>query len=215
MNRTLIPAVLVIFGSGSTAWAQGGSGNPVVSLFPDQDRKADGAPDLGEGGSWQGRIRFLIGGKTLDDDNDAWDPAEAQFEVAILADFAPAGWPVRLAADLRLGTSGGTGNFWGWDSQSTTLELNPGARWIIDVGSSASLCVGGGVSFGWGRIEVDDTTDSDSGFGYWLSFGFDISASQEATIGFDYGHTHVPVRINGQDADAGGRHVGFTVGFGF
>lgn len=161
---------------------------------------------------WTGNIRIFLGGKGLDKSD--WDPVEVQSEFSILSDFGPADWPVHFAADLRFGASN-TETFAGLDVQSTSWEFNLGVRKIFNPESDVRPYVGGGLAFGGAELELGGSRESDSGAGLWVDFGIDFTITAPMTIGLELCWSSIPITVAGVDTDAGGFHLGLTIGFSF
>jgi hypothetical protein len=214
--RLVVPAVFMCWGSVALAQtaltSTQGAGSLDGFSIAEQDRDRDRRREGYVVGLWSGNIRLFFGGKALDE-ND-WEPVETQGEFAILSDFGPAEWPVRLAVDLRFGASEEE-TFAGLDAMSTSWELNIGVRRIFETGTSVSPYLGGGLAFGGAEFELGSASESDAGVGIWLDFGVDFGVGGGVTLGFEFGFSFIPIEIVGVDTDAGGGHFGFTIGFGF
>jgi hypothetical protein len=214
MKRITIPAALaLVFISGSPAFAQTpapapGSWNLLDASLPDQDRHHR---DRGEPVVLfpRGTARIFLGWKALDEHD--WDPVESQGEFAILTDFGPEEWPVRLAADLRFGAE--EERFLGVDATSFSWELNLGVRQVFDTKSPVRPYFGGGVSIGGATLDLDSDSDSDSGMGLWIDFGVDIDLGGPVSLGLELCFSLIPIDIAGEATNAGGVHFGITVGF--
>jgi opacity protein-like surface antigen len=161
---------------------------------------------------WTGNIRVFLGGKGLDKAD--WEPVEIQNEFAILSDFGPSQWPVHMAVDLRFGASD-TEDFLGLDVQSASWELNLGVRYVFYPEMPVRPYVGGGLAFGGAEIDLDGDTESDSGAGIWIDFGVDFSIGGPMTLGLELAWSSIPITVAGVDTDAGGFHLGLTIGFSF
>ncbi len=217
MNRVAVLAVFVACcgteARGQTAqppmWTIDSAGG--ISLL-DQDTSRSSGRSGQEQGLWKGTIRIFLGAKALDEVD--WEPVESQGEFAILTDFGPEEWPIRMAVDLRLGASQ-VEDFLGFDILSTSWELNLGVRRVFETGSSVKPYIGGGLSLGGAELELDGVGESGSGVGLWLDVGVDFGLGGSVSLGFELAFSFIPVEIVGIDTDAGGGHFGFTLGFDF
>lgn len=208
MKRITLPAALaLVFVVGSEAFAQA-----PVSLdlwVPDQDRHRRRRDEY-QAFIPRGTARIFLGWKALDEGD--WEPVESQGEFAILTDFGPDEWPIRMAADLRLAASEEE-DVDGLDVTSLSWELNLGVRQIFETGTPVRPYIGGGLAIGGAEMDIEVDSDSDVGIGLWIDFGVDFNLGGPISVGLELCFSLIPIEIAGVDTNAGGVHLGFTVGF--
>jgi hypothetical protein len=192
--KKLVTVLAVVLAAASPAFAQdrGHHHDHVEFLIP------------------QGTARIFLGWKGLDQDD--WEPVESQGEFAILADFGPPEWPVRLAVDLRFAASAEE-DVDGLDAVSASWELNFGVRQIFETGTNVRPFIGGGLSLGGAALDIEIDDDSDAGLGFWVDFGVDFDLGGPVSVGLELCLSYIPIEIAGVDTNAGGVHFGFTAGF--
>jgi opacity protein-like surface antigen len=180
---------------------------------------AAAAQESGDPNAYTGNVWLLLGEKFLDSGD--WAPTENQFEFGLLCDGRIRSWPVSIAADFRY--SVGIEDTGGATLVGSTFELNLGVRKYIDFDPHSGLhfFVGGGLTIGYGEVEVTVGTatasDSGSGAGIWIDMGLVIELSQGFGVGLELAYSVLPVTFDAinVDADAGGFHVGFLIGWHF
>jgi opacity protein-like surface antigen len=163
-----------------------------------------------DGNEWHGTVRLFFGAKQLDEDD--WEPVDSQGEFAILTDFGPADWAVRLAFDLRFAASEEE-EVLGLDVTSSTWELNLGVRKVFDTGSIVKPFLGAGLAFGGATLDIEIDDESDGGVGIWFDGGVDISLGGPVSLGLELSYSTIEIEIADFDTDAGGLRFGITLGF--
>jgi hypothetical protein len=184
---------------------------PLTASVVDQDSsRIQGDRSSGAKDAWHGTLRLFFGGKALDE-ND-WEPVESQSEFAILTDFGPEDWGVRIALDLRFAVSE-TEELFGLDVESSTWELNIGVRKVFDTKTIVKPFIGGGLAIGGATLDIEIDDDSDAGIGLWLDVGVDFSLGGPVSLGLELGYSTIPIDIADFSTDAGGLRFGLTIGF--
>jgi len=152
-------------------------------------------------------VNFLLGGKTLDEDD--WAPLEQQSEFGVSATFGHDDWPVRIALDL-LASADDNALF-----EVTTSELDIGVRKVWHR-SNATPFVGGGLALVGGEIEdrfVGNSID-DEGTGAWIDGGAFWRLGRRFNLGVEARLSRGEVTLGGADIEAGGSHLALILGFG-
>ncbi|PLX42557.1 MAG: hypothetical protein C0608_02720 [Deltaproteobacteria bacterium] len=165
-------------------------------------------------------VSILLGSKEMDESD--WEPLESHGEFGLMTDYKGTGWPLSMAIDLYVSASdektfydSSVGYF---DVSVTTSELNFGVRKHFAEDQRFRPFVGGGI--GLMTVEIDTESqygyggdESDTALGVWLDGGFSFSVTETFNIGLRLGYSSADVDINGYEADAGGTHLGFFLGW--
>jgi len=167
---------------------------------------------------WTGNANFLIGSKALDKDD--WEPVESQTELGVDVDFAPRSWPIHLAVgflqssdDAKLFDDYGDYKF-----RVTTSELKFGIKKIWDAAPMMHPYVGGGLAMINAKAKLSEigygsTSDDDQAIGLYVNGGIFWTLASYLNLGFELGYSKATVDVYDVDAEAGGGHALFLVGF--
>ncbi len=179
-------------------------------------------PSVAISGNWTGNFNILLGAKLLDEDE--WEPVEEHNEVGISFDFRQTHWPISITfAYLTSEDDGSAVVFvpgYGWtigDFDAETREINVGVKKIWDVTEIIKPFAGGGLSFinaeftgtTFGRTRSQD----DDAVGIWIGGGIMFTLAKHLNLGFQAGYSYAEVELFGVDANAGGSHGLFVIGF--
>ena len=204
--KTAMTSVLVLAVAAAEVRAQ-----EMIGTFDLQESSRIGEQADGAGSNtWHGTVRLFFGAKNLDADD--WEPVDEQGEFAILSDFGPADWAVRIALDLRFAGSDEE-EVLGLTVTSATWEFNVGVRKVFDTGSFVHPFMGVGLAFGGAALDLEIDDDSDAGIGLWFDAGIDFSLGGPVSLGVELSYSTLPIEIADVDTDAGGLRFGFTLGF--
>jgi hypothetical protein len=172
---------------------------------------------------WSGNINFFAGGKFLDGGD--WRPASNQAEAGVSVDLKKEGWPVSLAAAFLFSAMKGRADIYligdlvhiRTEVFAKTVEVDFGARKIWEPDEYLRLFAGGGVALVHAQWKTDIANLSfdveDSGFGWWLGGGLYWTIHRRLNLGLEGRWSTAQVTIARRDIDAGGLHVGATVGY--
>jgi hypothetical protein len=163
-----------------------------------------------------GNANFVLGGRTLDEDD--WAPAEEHVVFGVTVDFGGEGWPVNLAIGHHL--SIGTDEWGPFDLTSTVAELTFGVQktWVVD--GVTRPYIGGGVAavnaeseLELGNLSVteDDTSGAvyvDGGVFWRLGSRFNIGVEGRLVVGTD-------LELAGADVNADYFQGGLILGWGW
>jgi opacity protein-like surface antigen len=207
--RSAAPALLVIAAAGS-AWGQEIEA-PPQPIGP--------RPPILQGNEWISSLRVAYGLKALDE--ALWAPSDIQDEISLMADFGRKDWPIRLAVDFHYGSETATvaDGSEPLDFESTSAELNLGARLYYPLGEVVSLTMSGGLCLGWAEAALEGVegrdSESDTGVGYWLGWGFEFHLAAGLTVGVEFGVSEYDIEILDFSGNAGGDRIGFWIGWTF
>jgi opacity protein-like surface antigen len=211
MKRMMRAAVaLVCISAAGSTWGQ-----EVES----REQPVDPRPSILSGNEWTSSIRVAFGLKALDE--DLWFPSDIQDEISLLIDLGRKDWPVRLAVDFHYGsvTSEVTDGSEPLDFETSSAELNLGLRYYYPLGKVVSLTMSGGLCVGWAEAALEGEgnriSESDSGLGYWLGWGFEFNLTAGLTIGLEFGVSDYDIEILDFSGNAGGDRIGFWIGWTF
>lgn len=154
-----------------------------------------------------GNINLFYGEKTLDSDWGVWD---TQREYGLLIDTRGEGWPVSIAIDL----------FGSEDKESgitaRTYEVDLGLRKVFNFTGPLHPYIGGGVAIIQADLDVPGTVIDDQGNGYWYGGGVFVTLGGSLNLGVDLRRSQADVDFGTSNSvNAGGDHVGVTLGFHF
>jgi opacity protein-like surface antigen len=159
-----------------------------------------------------GNANLFLGSKKLDSDD--WEPLEQQAELGVMFDFNLADWPVNMAIDLLV--SADTATIFGVDIEASTTEIDFGARKYFDTGSSFSPYIGGGLALVSAELKATEgpltISEDDTSMGFWVNLGM-VWTINQVNFGIDLRHSNAEVTLYGDDAEAGGNHIGLLVGY--
>ena len=176
-------------------------------------------------GDWTGNAGLTFGSKTLDEDD--WEPMESQAEIGADVDFAKKSWPVHLAFAVLQSSDEDT--FYAefddelirTKAKASTSELRFGVKKIWDQTAVMRPYIGGGLaiidaelktSVGSGFQGVSVKSD-DQGFGLWVSGGIYWTLFKRLNLGFSVGYSKATLNLFDIDAESGGGHGAFCVGY--
>jgi len=181
------------------------------------------SPALAEEEGWTGNINFFLGAKALDDDD--WEPVEEQGEIGVSIDLRQKDWPINMVVEFLHSASDEEEavlcdpSFGCIDieAEGETSELNLGIRKIWDTSSSVRPFIGGGVSLIRAELSVSalgtETSESDSGVGFWLGGGVYWTLGNHFNLGLEAKISSADVEFEGVEGDAGGGHFGLIAGY--
>ena len=163
--------------------------------------------------AWTGNLNFVLGQKTLEEED--WAPLDKQTEFGVLIDFKQTSWPVSIAVDILASVD--TTTDLGIEVEGNTSEFDIGVRKIWDMpGSQIKPYIGGGLAFINAEIKATDVVTvsiDDSGTGYWLNGGIYWALTENFNLGIDLRYSQADVTFFGIEGDAGGTHVGVLAGY--
>lgn len=169
-------------------------------------------------GPWTGNVSAVVGRKLMD--KDSWEPADELREAGVLIDFRNhETYPVSVALDFFRAEKSASGNAFTLDAR--TNELHLGARIVLNDGDQETWFrpyLGAGVSLVEADVDLNREgqpfeEDRAFGAGVWGGAGIYVSPLPGINIGFDARWSTVPVKLLGEDFDAGGIHLGVLVGW--
>ncbi len=179
-------------------------------------------PSLAMSNDWTGNINVLLGSKLLDEDE--WAPVEEHGEVGISCDFKQTHWPISITFAYLSSEDDGAAVVFvpgpGWtygDFEAETREINVGVKKIWDITEIIKPFAGGGLSFI--NAEFTGTTfgttqsQDDDAVGIWIGGGIIFTLAKHLNLGFQAGYSYAEVELFGVEANAGGSHGLFIVGF--
>lgn len=156
-------------------------------------------------------VSGFIGKKSVDD--SAWKPFEEQLEMGVVLDFKPARWPVSIVVGFY---SAADADEYGNDNETHgfTQEWNLGLRktWSIP-GTNLHPYYGMGAAYIWGEMEDSTGTQEDKAIGYWAGTGIRWTITQHFDVGIEGRYSQADIEFSGADVEAGGTHLGFTLGY--
>ncbi|MGF1909938.1 porin family protein [Vibrio kasasachensis] len=156
-------------------------------------------------------VSGFIGTKNVDD--SAWKPFENQFEYGAVFDIKPVHWPVSIVAGVY-GSSDGHDDSDGKTTHGFTSELLLGVRktWSIS-GTDLHPYYGMGLAYIYGEMEDASDTHDDSAIGYWAGTGIYWTIDQHFDVGIEGRYSQAEIELDGSDIEAGGAHLGVTLGY--
>ena len=162
---------------------------------------------------WSGNANFILGTKTLDD-ND-WAPFDEQVAFGVLVDFKQQSWPISIAIDLLGSLDEET--VLGVDTEASTTEFDIGIRKIWEVsGSSIRPFIGGGLALVNAEIKATNVVTAsidDDGTGIWLNGGVYWTLGQHFNLGLQARYSKAEVQFLGVDIEAGGTTAAVMLGY--
>jgi hypothetical protein len=160
-----------------------------------------------------GNINVLYGQKIME---DAWEPADKQGEIGVMADFSLEGSPnsasLNLAIDIR--RSDDTGTFGGDEFTGETSELAAGVRFYTGASGWRGY-FGVGLSVIKAEFSGLGLSDSDTALGLWVSGGGMYTFGGNINVGAELRSSTGNVELFGVEADPGGLHLSGFVGYAF
>jgi hypothetical protein len=160
---------------------------------------------------WTGNAKLLVGTKELESSD--WGLLDEHGEAGLVIDFRNVSWPFSVVLSERYSadevTSGGT------QTTVVTAETRAGVQLSTSVVPVLEPYVGAGPALIAGIIEVGSTDDSDVGLGYWAGAGVNVHLGPRFLVGLDWSVSKADVDLLGISRDAGGTHVGITLGLHF
>jgi hypothetical protein len=192
-------------------------------------------PGSAFGNDWTGNLNLFLGAKYLDSDD--WQPADNHGEIGALFDIRHRRWPASLAIDVfgsktddsvDIVTTDNDAN--AVDVEVRTAELHVGFRKIFENFHYIRPFIGGGVALVNADLHTSQpgvlvpsslsptlpgtlTPDNDTGAGVWLDCGVYWTLGGNFNVGVDFRYSTAEVNINNVDANAGGGHAGFLIGY--
>lgn len=153
----------------------------------------------------------VFGGRKTMSESD-WDALAIQNEVGLLGTFGPANWPVHLALE-GYGARSSDRN-----TSTNITEFSTGLRRVFALGPVRPF-VGAGVGFTRAdyKVEVSDDvfeTDTDRGTVLWAGAGVAFRFRTYGNVGVQLRYSTADVTLGSRTVDAGGVHLGVTVGMG-
>lgn len=156
-------------------------------------------------------VSGFIGKKSIDD--SAWKPFEEQLELGVVLDFKPASWPVSIVAGLY-----GSSDAHNYDQDNETHGFT--GEWILGLrqtwsirGTNLHPYYGMGAAYITGEIEDSIGTQKDSAIGYWVGTGINWTIAQHFDVGIEGRYSQAEIEFSDGDVEAGGTHLGFTLGY--
>jgi hypothetical protein len=172
--------------------------------------------------TWTGNINLLLGEKELDE-ND-WEPVEDHSEFGVAFDIKKESWPVSFTIEY-LSSEGteeeevfisGLGYF-DVEYEGTTTELALGIRGIFELTPMFSVFIAGGFLKvdAEAKVTIDNisVSEEEDGNGHWYSIGFFLTLAEHLNLGAQLRWSEAEVEVNGYDAEVGGQHTLFLVGY--
>ena len=152
-----------------------------------------------------------FGGRKTMSDSD-WEELASQNEVGILGTFGPTSWPIHLALE-GYGARSAHGN-----TSTTITEFSTGLRRVFALGPVRPFA-GAGVGFTRAEyvVEVSEgefESESDHGSVIWAGAGAAFRFGKYGNVGLQLRYSAADVTLGPRTVDAGGVHVGVTVGMG-
>lgn len=174
---------------------------------------------------WTGNANLITGSKALDEDD--WEPVESQAEIGADVDFAKKSWPVHLAFAALQSSDEDTfyteldDELIRTKAKASTSELRFGVKKIWDQTDVMRPYVGGGLaiidaelktSVG-SRFQGVSVKSDDQGFGLWVSGGIYWTLFKRLNLGFSVGYSKATLNLFDIDAESGGAHGAFCIGY--
>lgn len=167
---------------------------------------------------WTGNINFLLGSKSLDEDD--WEPVEDHGAFGLLIDFKKKTWPISIAID-NIG-SAAEEDEGSNEINGSTSELDIGIRKIWEpAGRKIRPFVGGGLALISAELSSKDTNtfvkieDDDVGAGLWFESGVYWTVTPHFNIGLDLRVSVAEVELFNEDVEVGGATLGLLLGYHF
>lgn len=159
----------------------------------------------------------VFGGHKALDTND-WAPLASHGEVGLMTSVGAANWPVFLAGDYYYSFASGTVG--GAELQVRTTELCVGLRRSFDL---PTPMIRPHLDAGLGYITVTNSADFNgtvstvggSALGFWAGGGATLRLGSSINLGMHARYSVASPEVNGRAVNAGGFHVGATIGFGY
>jgi len=176
-------------------------------------------------GDWTGNAGLIIGSKTLNEDD--WEPVESQSEVGAEVDFAKRSWPFHIAF-AALQSSDEDTVYVRYDDErlrtkikASTTELRAGIKKIWEPTSVMRPYVGGGLALINAEFESSvryefegvSASSDDQGLGLWINGGIYWTLFKQLNLGFSVGYSKATSDLFDIDAESGGVHGAFCVGY--
>jgi opacity protein-like surface antigen len=170
---------------------------------------------------WTGNINFVMGSKSLDEDD--WKPLEAQAEFGVNFDFGSKSWPIRF--DIGYLKSSDEVDIYDsfyditLNSEASTSELRLGVKKIWEPTLTMRPYVSGGLAMINAKIKTSalgfSDSEDDSAVGLYVNGGIYWTVASSFNLGFELGYSKAKVTIYGYDAEAGGGHALLLAGYHF
>jgi hypothetical protein len=174
---------------------------------------------------WTGNANLMIGSKALNEDD--WEPVDSQAEIGAEVDFAKKSWPVHLAF-AALQSSDEDTFYTDFNDQmmrtkikASTSELRFGVKKIWDQAPVIRPYVGGGLAIIDAELKTSvgsgfqggSVKNDDQGIGLWIAGGIYWTLFNKLNLGFAVGYSKATVNLFDIDAESGGAHGAFCVGY--
>jgi len=168
--------------------------------------------------AWTGNANLVVGSKSLDKDD--WEPVESQSELGIDVDFAPKSWPLHFAVGYIQSTDDDTfyEDFEHYKFKVTTNELRFGVKQIWEPTLTMRPFIGGGLAMINAKAKLSiighgSASEDDEAVGLYVNGGIFWTLASYLNLGFEIGYSKATVDIYDIDAEAGGTHALFIVGY--
>lgn len=150
----------------------------------------------------------VFGGRKMMSDSD-WGALATQNEVGLLGTFGPTRWPVHLALEGY-----GARSFDGGNSSTTITEFSGGLRRVFAFGPVRPF-VGAGAGYTLAAYSQRGLeTKTDRGTVIWAGAGAAFRVRSYGNVGVQVRYSTADVTLGSRTVDAGGVHLGVTVGMG-
>lgn len=186
-------------------------------------------------GGWTGNQNFLVGIKSLDEDD--WADEDNDFDLSkqnefgFNFDFGQKSWPVHF--DLAYLKSIKDDDYLGEDVKASTSEIRLGAKMIFKAGSIMRPYIGGGLAiikadieesfYDWIYSETEGVagyyydlitiSEGDRTYGAYINTGIYLTIASHLNLGIDLSYSKAKVEIYNVDLEAGGAHALVLVGY--
>lgn len=152
-----------------------------------------------------------FGGRKMLDEED-WEALAVHNEIGATGTFGPPNWPVHVALEAYGSRAAHA------KTSTTTVEIGAGVRRIFDFGAIRPY-VGLGVEGARADyiVEVDEEvfeTEADRGIGAWIGGCASFRFGNYGNVGVLVRYSTAEVELGARTVDAGGLHVGVTIGGG-
>jgi opacity protein-like surface antigen len=173
------------------------------------------SPAFAQGGSsrddWTGNAKLLVGTKKLKSSD--WAPLDEQGEAGLVIDFRNVSWPFSVVLSERYSADEAT--ILGTKTTVVTAETRAGLQLSTTVMPVLEPYVAAGPVLIAVIEEVGSVDDNDVGFGYWAGAGVNLHLGERFLVGLDWSVSKADVTLFGVSGEAGGTHVGITLGLHF
>ena len=194
----------------SSGWAVRPWGSRLVAFLTSLLLSSGAAAEI------RGNANLFLGAKMM---SDQWQPAGQQFEIGATVDFRSEQWPVSAAVALLYTKADESESTFGVKDEIFEYHFGVLKLWHDDdLRAKFRPFVGGGAvvaqaNVALSRIGLSTVHDQDLGFGGWVGAGFYWNPYRSLNLGVDARWSTASVQLMGQDFDAGGVHLGVTVGW--